>query len=305
MKIVEYEAGMASDLAEVYSEAVGSVPHCYPVDGKTFSKALGAAAGGERTQDRLHSELILVGKEGRSIIGFIHAAVEDPKEKDEVARGTIRFFWYKPGRRGEGQELLAAAENYLRNLRLDRVIAFHQNHRYPFYCYKHAYLSDHLSHIQALLSMNGYQRVMGEVFLDWTNFMPVQPSPIDTPVRIELQWLKGHGDLPGLKVKASLGKKEIGTCECVSCGEFSRTEAVQDWLFTEWLAVSKEHQGQGLGRHLLRRALQEMYGAGYRHASKSTDWKNHRAFLFYSNFGYKVADWTYAFGRSLSNQPAQ
>ena len=56
---------------------------------------------------------------------------------------------------------------------------------------------------------------------------------------------------------------------------------------------------QGLGRYLLQRALREMHGAGYRHAAISTHWRNYRAFLFYSNYGYRVVDWTYGLRREI------
>ena len=39
--------------------------------------------------------------------------------------------------------------------------------------------------------------------------------------------------------------------------------------------------------------------AGYRHAAISTAWDNYRAFLFYTNYGFRVADWTYELGRDL------
>ena len=82
-------------------------------------------------------------------------------------------------------------------------------------------------------------------------------------------------------------------------GEISDAEAAQDWLFVIWLWVKDDLQGQGLGRHLLQRNLQEMHGVGYRHAAISTDWENHRAFLFYSNYGFHQADWTFCYRREL------
>ena len=59
-------------------------------------------------------------------------------------------------------------------------------------------------------------------------------------------------------------------------------------------------QGRGLGRYLLQRAMKEMHAKGYRHAAISTWWRNYRAFLFYSNYGFRAADWTYAFRRELN-----
>jgi len=64
--------------------------------------------------------------------------------------------------------------------------------------------------------------------------------------------------------------------------------------------VVDELQSRGLGRHLLQRSLKEMHGAGFRHAAISTALGNHRAFLFYTNYGYRVVDWTYGLGRELT-----
>jgi GNAT superfamily N-acetyltransferase len=118
-------------------------------------------------------------------------------------------------------------------------------------------------------------------------------------VDISLQWEQGRGARPGLIVQGRQGEKEIGTCECVSAGEYSRSEEAQDWSFTTGLDIAEEMQGKGLGRFLLQRALEEMHGIGYRHAAISTGWRNFRAFLFYSNCGYHVVDWTYGLRREL------
>ena len=85
----------------------------------------------------------------------------------------------------------------------------------------------------------------------------------------------------------------------ISCGEFSRADAAQDWVFVKWLGVTDDLQGNKLGRHLLQRNLQEMHRIGYRHASISTDWENHRALLFYSNYGFRQVDWTFCYRREL------
>ena len=131
-------------------------------------------------------------------------------------------------------------------------------------------MSDHLDPVQALLGFNGYQRVAGEVFLDWPNYSPVVSSSPDVSVEVSLEWKQGGGMRPGLIVRARQDEKEIGVCECVSCGEYSHADEAQDWLFTTWLGVSDEMQGRGWGRYLLQRALKEMHGIGCRHASIST-----------------------------------
>jgi len=302
MVILRYRGDMAEKLAMVYNEAVAGVPHCHPVDTKTFSQELLPATGGKSTRERLHSETGLVVRSRGSILGYAHLAVEKPKKEelsrtDEVpGRGAIRFLWYRPGQRKAGQELLDASHDYFRELGLERVMAFDQDYRYPFLGFKHSYLSDAMGHVQALFWINGYQRVKGEVFLDWPEFEPRRPSEPGFGVDTELEPVQGVGRLPGIKVRALKDGNQVGVCECLSCAEFSKTEELQDWAFTQWIGVERDYQGRGLGRYLLRRALLELHAIGYRHAAISTDWKNYRAFTFYTNFGYSVVDWTHAYG---------
>lgn len=308
MEILPYEPTMSSELASAYNNVICGVPHCYSVRVEDFVSAVAPLVEGGKSHARLHSEAAFVAKEGPSILGFIHLAVERPEEANEAEQGMIRFFWYERGHRAAGQALLVAGEEYLRQRDIGRVTAFPQDYRYRFYYLAHAYLSDHLDQVHALLGFNGYQRVAGEVFLDWPSYEPIVPSPADVSADISLGWVEGRGTRPGLKVQAHLGQikgeKEMGVCECVSGGEFSHADDAQDWLHTVWLGVSEEVQGKGLGRYLLQRALQEMHTVGYRHAAISTSWQNFRAFLFYSNYGYRVVDWTYALSRGLEcNSP--
>ena len=299
MEILRYDPGMAPELTSAYNEVTRGVPHCYLVSVEDFASAVAPAAEGGSSHKLLHSEAVFVGRAGGLILGFIHVAVQRPEEDEEREEGIIRFFAYERGYRAVGQDLLAAAEDYLRERGVHRITAFDQDYRYPFYHFDHAYLSDHLDHVQAALGFNGYRRVAGEVYLDWPNCRSVIPAPADVSVDISLKWRPGRGTRPGLIARVHQGEKAIGVCECVSGGEFSHVAEAQDWFFTTWIGISEEMQGKGLGRHLLQRALQEMQRVGYRHAAISTDWQNFRAFLFYSNYGYRVVDWTYAWRREL------
>lgn len=294
MEVLLHEPAMSSELTLAYNNIVRGVPHCYPVTVEDFASAVAGAVEEGQSHDQLRSEAAFVARRGTLILGFIHVAIQRPKEANEIEQGIIRFFWYERGHRKAGDALLDAAEEYLRQRNVRQITAFPQDYRYPFYYVQNAYLSDHLDQVHALLGFNGYKRVAGEVFLDWVNYEPVVPSPTDVSADISLQWRQGRGTRPGLIVQAYQGKKEIGICVCVSGGEFSHADDAQDWLFTTRIDVSEEMQGKGLGGHLLQRALQEMHDVGYRHAAISTGWQNFRAFLFYSNYGYHVVDWTYA-----------
>lgn len=300
MDIVPYESGLEEDLAIAYNEATRLVPHCYPVSQADFATALQPVLSGESDFERLENQAIFIATDDSAIHGYIHIGIQRSDEDNPRPVGIIRFFYYERGYRPAGQALLEAAENYFRQHQAFAVEAFMQEYRYPFYCFAHSYLSNSLDQVEALLGYNGYAKIGGEVFLDWLDYIPKKPDPIDLSFEIKLEWQEGQGKLPGLRAQALQGDKSLGECGNVSCGEFSHVAAVQDWLFTKWLGIQEEVQGQRLGCYLLQYALQAMHGVGYRHAAISTSWVNFRACQFYSNYGYRAVDWTYAWGRELT-----
>ena len=301
MDVLPYEPSMAPQLAAAYNSQVRGLPHCYPVSAEAFASAVSPGPGDDEMHARLHSQSASVAAEGAAIVGLVDVAVEGPEEGEEKGEGLIRFMWYERGHRAAGQALLVAAEDYFRQRKLDKVKAFWQDYRYRFYHVEHAHLSDRLDHVHALLGFNGYERMVGEVYLDWPDYGPLVPAAPEVCADISLSWKPGRGARPGLDVIAHRDEKWTGICHSVSGGEFSDADDAQDWFLTCWLHVAEEVQGKGLGRHLLQRALQEMHDIGYRHAAISTSSENFRAMLFYGNCGYRVVDWTYALGRTLGD----
>jgi GNAT superfamily N-acetyltransferase len=300
MELLAYEPSLAAELTAVYNRAVERVPHCHPVGFEEFAQALAPTVPEGEAHPSLHSQAALVAREGDMIVGLVHTAVRTVQvEEQEEERGSIRFLWYERGHRAAGQALLEATERACRGKGMRRIHAFRSDETYRFYHVRCAHLSDHLEHVQALLKMSGYQPIGGEVVLDWPNYTPNDPARPGVEAEISLAWSEGRGRLPNLVVTARRDGEEIGVCHSCSCGEFSDAEAAQDWLFVTWLWVTDSLQGKGLGRSLLQRNLREMHRAGYRHASISTGWTNHRALLFYSNDGFHCVDWTYGYGREF------
>ena len=295
--IQSYEPGMVGELVSTYNKAIRGVPHCYPVQEEEFVKILTAVGASEGSQGRLRNEALLVASRDGSTVGFVHGAIAEAKDERERPHGTIIFLWYEPGKRSVGQKLLDAMQHHLLGSGVEEIRAYEQEFRYPFYGFRHAYLSQHLGHVQGLLGMNGYDRVRGEVFLDWPHFEPIRPDPIEAGIEVRVELREGRGKMPGVEVRALRAGDQVGFCGSISCGEFSRSPEVQDWIFTDQLRIEDEHQGRGLGKHILRRSLQEAHRIGYRNAAISNDWDNHRALLFYSNLGYRVVDWTYCLRR--------
>ena len=304
METLQYTADMQTSVTQFYNRLTADVPHCYPINEDEFATAIRGVTTGkaDKKEGGLDSETAFVAIVNGAIQAFIHVGIGQIGDNREEDIGVIRFMGYNRGARHAGQTVLEKAETYLKTYNISRIYAFSQDCRYRFYHFEHAYLSDALDQVQALLGYNGYHRSEGEVFLDWENYT-VTSIPSNLPVTLSVDWKQGRGQLPNCTVRAFRDDKEVGECWSVSGGEFSSHPDAQNWLHTTWLGIEDEFQGQGLGRYLLQYELQEMYKVGYRHAAISTAWDNHRAFLFYSNCGYRTVDWTYGYEKVLSEKP--
>ncbi|MAF09807.1 hypothetical protein CMK11_05085 [Candidatus Poribacteria bacterium] len=292
MEVLRYSADMSAGLAASYNRLVHGLPYCYPVTAREFASA--AQVDDEASRSGLAHDAVLVAVDGSAPLGFLHVAVTS---NDDDPQGLTRFFWYDRGQRVAGQALLVAAEEHVRAHGADQMEVFHQNHRYPIYHMRHVWGSDRLEHVHALLHHNDYRRRHGEIYLDWPDYDPIAPATVDIAFDIGVEWETGGGSRKNLRVKAVRDGEMIGECHSDSCGEYSRVDEAQDRIYTVGLGVEREFQGKGLGRHLMRRSLVEARDAGYRHAVISTNQENHRARLFYSNFGYHPVDWTYSLYR--------
>lgn len=292
MEIIEYTSEMQKQIAHCYNNLTANVPHCYPISEDELDKVLMCPTYETEDKKLLQSQKTFVASAGTNVPGFIQVGIGPCEKLNKNNMGVIRFFVYQPGERQVAQALLEKAENHLNAHTAHQIIAFPQDYRYRFYHFKYAYLSVALGQIQALLGYNGYERKLGEVFLAWNNYTVIPTEPT-LEVELSVNWEPSRGERPNCTVQAFRDGIEIGICQSISGGEFSDSPNAQGWFHTKWLGITDEFQGQGLGRHLLQRTLQEMRDIGYQHAAISTDWENYRAFLFYSNFGYQVSDWTY------------
>ena len=304
MEILQYTPDMQEPLTQFYNCLTANVPHCYRVNEEEFSVAIRGVTTGkaDKKEGGLDSETAFVAMVNGTVQAFIHVGIGQIGDNREEDIGVIRFLGYERGTRRVGQAVLEKAEDYLKTHNVSRIFAFSQDCRYRFYHFEHAYLSDALDQVQGLLGFNGYHRSDGEVFLDWEDYS-LTPVPSRLPVTLSIDWTDGRGQFPNCTVLAHQNGEQVGICESLCGGEFSSHTDAQDWLHTTWLGIEDDFQGQGLGRYLLQYALQEMHKVGYRHAAISTAWDNHRAFLFYSNCGYRTVDWTYGYEKVLSEPP--
>ncbi|MDE0297682.1 MAG: GNAT family N-acetyltransferase [Candidatus Poribacteria bacterium] len=296
MEILPYTPDMVSSVTAFYNRLITDVPHCYPVEEKEFAHAMRGVTDSVKDSETLDSEAAFVALSRGGLHGFAHVGIGQIGDNREVEIGVVRFLGYERGARRAGQAVLEAAEAYLKARNLAQTFAF--SDVYPFHHVAYACLSDALDHVHALLGLNGYHRCDGWVCFDWQDYS-VTPTPLTLPVTLSVHWKEGRGDRPNCDVIATLDGERIGICQSVSGGEYSRHADAQYWCDTDFLDVEDAFQGQGVGRYLLERSLEEMHSVGYRHASISANWENYRALLLYGNCGYRVADWTYEYQKRL------
>ena len=292
-----YASDSPETLSTVYNLAIQGVPHTFAVSEREMADAFDGPVCCKAAKG-LRGQRIWFAGQGADIHGVIHIALED-QEPPAPSRGIIRFFWYARGHRAAGQALLEQAEAHFRQQGIGRLLAWHYDHTYPFYHVEHAYLSQQLDQVHALLGMNGYAVQGSELVLDWPDFDPSLPDPVDASLKLTINWESGRAQRPGLVLLAHKGEDEVGVCVCSSLGEVSSARQAQDWVYTRWLGVDEAWRGRGLGRYLMRRALHALYDVGYRHATICTLGDNHRAFLLYTNLGYRAVDWTHAYEKAL------
>ena len=303
MELIPYCSELAGDLAEFYNSMTADVPHCYPSSGEDWKALfLPLTEPGKSSPLRFHRRLkdqsVLVAREHRQVIGFIHCAIKKPRKTDRSDEGVIPFLAYQRGRREVGEGLLGQAMSFFRERHVDVVSAFTGSHRYPFYHVDNATLSSRLEHVHALLACHGYQRTEAQICLDWVDFDPVLLPRQESFGEIDLQWKeKGERGRPNLTIEAKRDGEFLGMCGCLSFRHFGSLSPEENWLFVKWIEVAAPMRGRGLGAYLLHRCLSELYEVGFRHAALICADDNARALLFYANHGFRATDWMYRYER--------
>lgn len=304
-EVINYTPDLLQSLTQFYNHQIAGIPNCFPVSEDEFLTVLGGLiAENEKSDNSLEEEVLFLATNKGKVKAFIHVGLkkykDDDEDSEEERTGYIRFFGYERGEWQAGQAVLEKAEAHLNSFEVHSIVAFSaiDESRYPFYGFEYAQLTNYLDHIQGLLADNAYRPSNGWVFLNWEDYT-VKPVHPDKSVKITVNWTEGRGERANCNVKAQKEKTEVGNCDSVSAGVFSRHPDAQDWAYTEWLGIEDDFQGKGFGKFLLQYSLQEMQKVGYRHASISTNLENYRAILFYSNIGYRVVDWTYEYQKAI------
>ena len=182
MKIRTLEIDQASALTDFYNEQFSGMPYCYPVTEDEFRTGVRWHEEEDKPYEDLSEESFLVVEdEGGAVSGFAHVAIcRKGEEHDRIGLhpieelledriGLIRFFHYRAGARPAGQALLEAAEARLRDFGVGQIRAF-SYFGYRFHRFCHAFQSDRMGHVGALLCMNDYRITRGIILLELPDF---------------------------------------------------------------------------------------------------------------------------------------
>jgi len=291
MEIRDWQPAMAPDMTTLYNKLIQSVPHCPQLTPQDLM--IGLASQSAPPAWPLTEQRILVGIDGGQVRGFIHIGMEAICHPKETRRGAIRFLAVLQDACHVGQALLDAAEQHLQRNGVREILAFHYDHRYPFYHVEHAYLSSRLEHLHKLLSANDYQKISTELVLELRDFNP-HPAHPPYAACTAIEWQTNPGGSRELIALARDEQDEIGICiSAPHRPDFDK----RDWAYTRWLGVKDEHRGKGWGRYLLQTSLNALWGKGFRHASLCVSGDNRHAFRLYTRLGYQQIDRTHAYGK--------
>ena len=305
MQIDEIPLNQIGLLTDLYNAHASLVPLSDPVSPKRFLDARHFRCD-SGSPPRASEQAVLAAIENGNPVGFIHIATgrfpgpELRGDEEEGETGAIRFLTYPPGRRDAGQPLLKAAEAYLLEHKVGRLLAFSNTTGYLFRRFAFGEISDRCPHILALLGINGYAVARGEIFLESRNYKVDLPELPDAETRAEIKHTKEPGSCrSGVTVVATRGADLIGECITHSHGKWGSSIESNETLVVGPLDVEEGYQGEGWGRCLMLTAMAEGNKLGYKHAVISTDWHNYRAQLFYTNYGYTALDTAYAFTKPV------
>lgn len=292
MNVERHDLSATATLFRAYSELVAGTPLCYDVSRDEFVS--GATYRGPWRRSHLIGEAIVAAEVGGEIVGFAQVG-EAPAHDGDQERGVMRFFVYPRGRREVGRAILRAVDAYFDERGLRAIEAFVHGYTYRPYQVGFGALSATLGHVHGLLGAHGYRVADGELFLEWVGFDRAPTRPPDPAVDVSIKTEEGRGALPNFTLTATLAGESVGECVNHSVGHYSMAPEAQDAFFTAWLGVPDGFQGAGWGKYLLSETLRVARRLGYQDAVISTDARNYRAMLLYTNLGYRVVDTAYSF----------
>jgi ribosomal protein S18 acetylase RimI-like enzyme len=306
VQIHHWTIDRAGELAGCYNRQIEDVPYCYSQSPETFSRGVEEDLGelyGFKRREAMTDEKLIVAEEKGSPVGFADVGVHETSQAESTQRaGVIRFLAYEPGQRAVGQALLEASEGEFSQLGLTKVAAFTKGLIYHF-CSPDGGLSSLSAHVGGLLGLQGYQVGSRTVNMARESVEGEEPFCPDADVRLSVGGENRRSRFAAVMVDAQLDKDgeqvDVGECLGYPWDYVQSNDDAHDQIYINWLGIRRDLQGQGWGRYLLWKTLEQAQAAGYRQCVLGTDERNSRALLFYANYGFRVTHISHSYEKSL------
>ena len=293
--IEEWPLYHADSLSEVWSESTTKAPFSYSVVPEDFASGLVPNLEDSESLATDREQKLLVASVDAEPVGFAHICAGPAEVRGEDTEcGIIRCLAFVPDFPAVGQLLLESAEGLLTDY--GYIDAFPLYHGYSFHNYKVGVLSDRLAHVRKLFSENGYTPHDAHLTLE-RRIGGVTPVPIAAQVNVEK--VPTHAERPNIFVRASSGDSRIGICRMFSCQTYANLAELASCCYLRWLGVDQEHRRQGIGHHLLNRALSEAQVEGYKRVILNCRENNIAAVSLYTRVGFRIGDVSSAYVKRL------
>lgn len=293
--IEEWPLYRAGSLSEVWSESTTKAPFSYSVVPEDFASGLVPNLEDSESLATDREQKLLVASVDAEPVGFAHICAGPAEVRGEDTEcGIIRCLAFVPDFPAVGQLLLESAEDLLADH--GYIDAFPLYHGYSFHNYKVGVLSERLAHVRQLFSENGYTPHDAPLTLE-RRTGGVTPAPI--AARVNVEKVPTHAERPNIFVRAFSSDSRIGICRMFSCQAYANLDEFASCCYLRWLGVDQEHRRQGIGHHLLNRALSEAQEEGYKRVILNCRENNIAAVSLYTEVGFRTGDVSSAYVKRL------
>lgn len=299
--------------AAFYNAEFLQLPYYYRLSEEEFVNGIRYQEESDSPYPDLSDDKLIVAMSQGEILGFAHVAVWSKAHDSSLGGvdtiknllhdqiGLILFFHYRRGYRSAGQALLDGAEQYFRDRNLFQIRVF-SYYSYRFHRFSHAFCSDRMPHVMALLGRNQYRIILGWIYTVMSDFQAVRPPAPPPGITVQAERQSGRGDLPNIEITLYRQEAQIGQTCVWSAGHTCQAKNAQDIFKIMWFFLSNPgDRGKGYGRYMMQALLWEAGQAGYRHASTGATPGNYRANLLYFNTGFQTVDTNYTYFKDLNS----
>jgi GNAT superfamily N-acetyltransferase len=280
MLIVPLEPAHIDAVTALYLRATNEAPHCrFTRNPRALTVALQHAARA--------SGSFLVALEAGIPRGIVALAEQEEMDGGRRTAAVTALF---VDHTAAGHLLVEAATTWARARGVQRLLAFPPTHfQCPFTGYNGGWdgLSDRAGLAGHLLACHGFTPFHRELHLEHTGtWWPSDPVPAPPGVSVSRR-TDPHGQVV---ITALREEQDLGTCEYSLLTRISDDPAAAQWGYIWGLGVRAEVRRQGIGRHLMCYALNDLRAQGCHGCWLTTTATNWPAQALYLALRFNVVD---------------